>query len=271
MNRIVVITGASSGLGKALREIFEKEDIVIGVSRSEDPNKKNSYVCDITNESELVKVFKDVKDKFGRIDILINNAGYGISGATELASMKEARNLFEVNFFAALRAIQLTLPIMPQSGRIINISSASAFFGVPFRSLYSASKAALLLLSESVGIEVSRTGIKVTAICPGEIKTNFTKARIKNSETNERYGSAVENSAHSIDKHENSRMDVNKVARKIYKIIEKKDYKPRYVIGAKYRFMCAMDRFLPRKCINSFLQKLFYKRKEVQKTEEVEN
>ena len=268
MNRIIVITGASSGIGKALREIFEKEDIVIGISRSEDSNKKNSYICDITKEDELSKVFKDIKDKFGRIDILINNAGYGHSGATELVSMKDARDLFEVNFFAALRTIQLTLPLMPQSGRIINISSASAFFPMPFRSLYSASKAAVLILSESVGIEVAKTGIKTTAICPGEIKTNFTKARVKNFETNERYGKAIENSAMYIDSHEDTRMDLNKAVAKIHKIIEKKRYRPRYVIGGKYKIMYVFDKLMPRSLTNLVIRKLFYKTKEIKIKEE---
>lgn len=240
----IVITGGTSGLGKALLEKFEKRgDNVIVLARSVESGK--GIKCDIGDSENVKNAFAEIGKTVGKIDILINNAGYGISGATEFVSTEEAKKIFDVNFFGTLFCVQNALPLMKSGAKIINISSACALFALPFRTLYCASKAAVSMLSHSMRLELCTAGIQVCSICPGEIKTNFTKNRVKNFITNERYGKRIENATNNIDKHENSRMSVEFASGKIFKIINKKKLKPQYIIGGKYKALYFASKIFP--------------------------
>lgn len=240
----VVITGGTSGMGKALAERFKNRgDTVIVLARTVED--ENGIKCDLSNEDEIKSAFKTITEKFGKVDILINNAGYGISGATELIPSSEARKIFDVNFFGTLFCIQNVLPLMQKGGKIINISSACAIFPLPFRTLYCASKSAVSMLSHSIRMEVSTAGVQVCAICPGEVKTNFTKNRIKNFETNSRYGNRIKSATDNIDKNESKRMPLSYAVEKIFKIISKTKLKPQYIIGKKYKILYSLFKTFP--------------------------
>ena len=244
----IVITGGTSGLGKELVEKFENRgDNVIILARSVESGK--GIKCDVGNSEEVKTAFVEIAKTIGKIDFLINNAGYGISGATELISVEESKRIFDVNFFGTLYCIQNALPLMKKGSKIINISSACALFALPFRTLYCASKSAVSMLSNSLRLELKTAGIQVCAICPGEIKTNFTKNRVKHFATNERYGKRIENATNNIDKHEDSRMCVQFVSKKIFKIINKKKLKPQYIIGGKYKALYFASKIFPLSCI----------------------
>ena len=185
MRKTWFITGISSGLGKALgQSVIEKGDFVIGTFRTqsqvEDFNKQHkengfAIKLDISNETEIDKTVESIISKFGRIDVLINNAGMGFAGAIEETSTQEVRQVFEVNFFGTLKLTQAVLPFMrkEKKGHIIQISShagikASAGFGI-----YNASKFALEGFSEAMAQEVAPLGIKVSIVEPGPFRTKF--------------------------------------------------------------------------------------------------
>lgn len=255
--RTVVITGASSGIGKGLKECFEKKgDKVIDISLD-----GADYKCDVGNDQELKKVFDDIYLNYGEIDILVTCAGYGISGAIELLPEEATRKQFDVNFFGTANACKYAIPMMKKKSKIVIIASASGIFPVPFRTYYSASKAAVNSFAQGLKMELSKTGIDVTSICPGDIRTNFSANRDKHYDTNERYGKAIELSTKPTEKSEKRRMSPEYAIKKIMKVIEKKKFKPQYIIGKQYHLFYAFKRLTTTNFLNKCITKVFYKTK----------
>jgi len=245
MNKIIVITGASSGIGKETAQIFKGlNDIVINISRTVEENEIG-YSCDVTNEEGIKDVFEKIYEKYGKIDALINNAGYGLSGASELLPVEKVRHLFDVNVIGTVICSKYAMPILKENGHIVNISSAMALFPLPFRTMYSASKAAVLNISYGMRMEVNDFKINVSAICPGDVKTNFTKNRVKFFETNEKYGKRIENAASGLDDKEEKKMPANKVASVIVKQCYKNKTKPMVIVGGKYKVLYFISRIVP--------------------------
>lgn len=258
MNKIVLITGASSGIGYETAKMFVKQnDIVINISREISQVCQYNFKADISNEEQLNEIFKQIKEKFGKIDILINNAGYGMSGITELLKSSECKAIFDVNFFGTLNCIKKALPLMKKGGKIINIASAMALFPIPFRALYGASKSAVTSLSYSLRMELAPLGIDVTTICPGNVKSNFTKNRIKNFETSQRYGRRIENATEKIDKNDDKRMLANCVAKHIFNQAKKKKSKPMTIVGGKYKLLYFLTRITPKSWLLNLTEKIY--------------
>ncbi len=251
----IVITGASSGIGKGLKEFYKKQGHhVVGISRTND-----DYLCDVSDKKSLKEIFVKIKEEIGEIDIFINNAGFGLSGAIELATEEEIRKEYEVNVLGAIFALQKAIPLMSKNGKIINISSACALFPLPFRAFYCSSKSAISMLSDCLRMELSKTDIQVCAICPCDIKTPFTKNRVKNFTTNERYKDSIRLSAEKIDNAQDKRMDLDKAVKIIAKITLKSKLKPQYVMGNRNKFLYHVQKLLPKSIILKFLTKIFYK------------
>lgn len=245
MSRIVVITGASSGIGLELKNLFKANgDTVLTISRSE--GDENHYVADVSHEIKIRQVFNDIKEKYGKIDILINNAGVGMSGVTELLPLEDIQRVVDVNLYGVLHCVRSALPLMSEGSKIINMSSAMALFPVPFRAIYGAVKSAILNLSFSLRMELKPLGIDVSAICPGDIRTNFTANRFKHFETNERYGARIKTATEKNDGRENKRMPSDKCGAKIFKILNKTKLKPFYIIGGKYKFLYFLTKITPK-------------------------
>ncbi|PLW96287.1 MAG: short-chain dehydrogenase/reductase [Marinilabiliales bacterium] len=180
MNKIALITGASSGIGESAALLLKNEGyIVYGAARRTDKmihlkeHGINILPLDITDDESIQKCVKTIVDKEGRIDILVNNAGYGSYGAVEDVPLEEAKRQFEVNIFGLARITQLILPKMRENnfGRIINISSMGGKVYTPFGAWYHATKHALEGWSDSLRLEVKPFGIDVVVIEPGGIKT----------------------------------------------------------------------------------------------------
>ena len=254
--KIIVITGGTSGIGKHIVDAYKGNNTVINLARSCETDE-NNIRCDVSIESDVISAFKLIKEKYAHIDILINNAGYAVNGATEFLTDEEVRRQFEVNFMGVFRSVKYALPLMDKGGKIVNISSACAIFALPFRGMYCASKSAVSMFSYSLREEVKPYGIQVTAICPGDIKTAFSKNRVCNLTTNERYGDRIEGAFEHIASHEHKRMSVDYACKKIEKIIEKKKYKPFYLVGRKYKFLYALKRIFPLSVILHFTGKMF--------------
>lgn len=184
-NKTWLITGISSGLGKALAQsVIDKGDFVIGTfrhkSQVEEFNKNNvenakAVLLDITNIKDIEHCIEKIILEYGKIDVLVNNAGMGFIGAIEETSLKEVRNVFEANFFGTLKLTQTVLPFMrkEKKGHIIQISSHGGIKAFAGFGIYNASKFALEGFSEAMAQEVSPLGIKVSIVEPGPFRTNF--------------------------------------------------------------------------------------------------
>ncbi|MBL8005442.1 MAG: SDR family NAD(P)-dependent oxidoreductase [Candidatus Kapabacteria bacterium] len=193
-NRTWFITGISSGLGKALAQtVIEYGDFVIGTFRSQEQadifnnqykDKAFALTLDIAKSNEIEIAVKLVKEKFGSIDVLVNNAGFGFAGAIEETSIEETREIFEANFFGTLNLTQSFLPFFrkQRSGHIIQISSHGGFKAFPGFGIYNASKFAVEGFSEALAIEVAPLGIHLTIVEPGPFRTNFAGSAFRQAE-----------------------------------------------------------------------------------------
>ena len=191
--KIVVITGSSSGIGLESALILARNGFTT-YATMRSPDKDTSVKEAVQNEGLPIRVVQlDVTDdtsvksavdhiisEAGRIDLLVNNAGYGLGGALEDLSMEEIKSQFETNLFGLIRVTQVVLPTMrkQRSGRILNVSSGAGIFGFPGSSAYVSTKFAVEGLSESIAYELEPFGIKVILIEPGFIRTNFTNAGV---------------------------------------------------------------------------------------------
>lgn len=252
--RNIIITGASSGIGKGLKDYFlKKGDRVINISLDQ-----ADYNLDVTNRSAMEKAFEDIKQKYKNIDIVIPCAGFGISGAVELIPAEKVQKEYDVNIMGTINTVQLAIPLMQNQGKIILISSATALFPLPFRAFYCSSKAAVSMLSDCLRMELANTQIQVCQICPCDIKTEFTANRVKDFQTNQRYGKSIQLSAQKIDNAQDKRMPLDKAIRILTKIIEKKHLKPQYVMGARNKFCYFLQKFFPRSWFLAVLKKIFF-------------
>ena len=197
MSRVWMITGAGRGLGRAFAaEAVKQGDQVIAAVRKipEDDvffqdEAVLPVILDVTNEEQISGAVAAGVKRFGRIDVLVNNAGFGMAGALEEVSDAELRFLFDADFFGMVNVIKAVLPVMREqkSGRILNISSLGGLVGGGGATSYSAAKFAVVGMSEGLRAELAPFGIQVSAVCPGSFRTDF------------RDGSSLKLPAESID------------------------------------------------------------------------
>jgi len=251
--KIVFITGASSGIGKTIAEFLQNKNYkVYGTSRNPKkyPNSKMKlFALDLTNANSIKNAIDEVIDKEGRIDVLINNAGAGITGALEEIPMEEVRRNFETNFFGSIEVIKTVLPQMrkQKSGKIINITSIAGYFGLPYRSVYSASKAALEIITEAVRMEVKPMGIEIVNIAPGDFATNIAQGRYHTPILeNSPYKKTYQKTLQQIDSHVNSGNNPIEIAKIVHKIICQSKPKIHYKVGKPLqKFSIVLKRILP--------------------------
>ena len=258
-NKVVVITGASSGIGRAAAELFEERGAtVVCLARRTVPD----FYCistDVADEHAVFSAVKEIEERFGRIDILVNNAGMGISGAVEDTSAEDAHAIFEVNFFGAFNMIRAVVPLMRRGGggTIINVSSAAAELSIPFQSFYSATKAALSSLGEALRNEVRPFNIKVTAVLPGDVKTDFTSSRRKNARSSPAYGGRVARSVAVMERDEANGMPPKVIARRILSLALRKNPPVAAAGGAKYAVFLFLRKILPKRLVSYIIGKLY--------------
>ncbi len=257
MDKIVVITGGTSGICLELKKLYEKDnDTVLTISTRQLDDDKH-YSVDVSDEIAIKNAIDDIGTKYGRIDVLINGAGFGMSGVTELLNNDDVKKLTEVNYYGTIYAVQSAIKYMQKGAKIVNVSSAMALFPVPFRAIYGSVKSAVLTFSFALRMELEHLGIIVTAVCPGDIKTNFTKNRIKNFETNERYGNKISSATIKSDSREDKRISAEKCALVTYKKISKKKIKPFFIVGKKFQFLYFLTRITPKGLLLKFTNKFY--------------
>ncbi|WP_353117653.1 SDR family oxidoreductase [Myroides odoratus] len=261
MTKVVFITGGSSGIGKSIGNfLHEKGYKVYGTSRN--PERVTTSVfplvqLDVRDEASIAEAIRTVVEQEGRLDILINNAGVGITGAIEEVPTAEIVNNFQTNVFGPIAVIKAALPTMrkQKTGLIINVTSIAGYMGLPFRGYYSSSKGALELITESLRMELKPFGIEVTNVAPGDFATNIAAGRyhapvIEKSPYEEVYKMSLE----MMNEHVDDGGDPIEMAQAIYKIIQTPKPKVRYVIGAPMqKFSLFLKKILPGKTYEKLL------------------
>ena len=248
--KVLLITGASSGIGKAAAIYFSENGYkVYGVARK-DFNIPNvtAVLGDVTKNEDMKRVCEFVISQEGKLDLLINNAGFGISGASEFSSIDDIRKIFEVNFIGAVSLTQIVLPYMRKQGfgRIINTSSVASVIPIPYQSFYSATKAALDTWAKALRIEVAPFNIKVSNVLPGDTKTEFTTRREKSkNDVDGVYSKKESRSIAKMEKDEQNGMPPIAVAKVMYKIAKKKNPPATKTVGFGYKAITFLTKVLP--------------------------
>ena len=262
MLKVVLVTGGSSGIGKSISEfLFEKGFKVYGTSRN--PEKYQEEVSfpllkmEVTHPNSINEVIAYIINQEGQLDIVINNAGVGITGPIEETPTSEIIKAFDINLHGPINVIKSVLPQMrkQKSGLIINITSIAGYMGLPYRGIYSATKAALEITAEAFRIEIKQFGIEMTNIAPGDFATNIADGRyhaplINNSPYEKDYRNTLE----IMNSHVSNGKDPKDLALVVYQIINSKNLRVRYKEGDfLQKFSIILKRILPSKWYEKML------------------
>lgn len=247
--RVALVTGSSSGIGHEIALVLARNGYFT-FATMRDLQKKSKLESikdeeslplefvqlDVTNEESVRIAVQTIQDDKDRIDVLVNNAGYGLTGALEDLSIDEIKTQFETNFYGLIRTTQAVLPIMrkQRSGIIVNISSGAGRFGYPMGSAYVSTKFAIEGLSESLSFEVEPFGIKVILIEPGMIRTNFSSASVlakKSLDPNSPYARIMKNMEKGIKQLLENASSSQLVANITFEAISSDKPRLRYLVG----------------------------------------
>jgi NAD(P)-dependent dehydrogenase (short-subunit alcohol dehydrogenase family) len=262
--KVVLVTGASSGIGRACAEHLASSGYrVFGAQRrvpaaGAGPAGAEMIAMDVDDDRSVEDGIGAVCARAGRIDAVVNNAGSAWMGSVEDTSIAEARAQLETNFFGALRVCRAVLPTMRAQGGgyIVNISSLAGVLGLPFSGLYSASKFALEGMSESLRHEARRFGVKVVLIEPGDFRTQLATVRRQTaaSQTSDVYRDAFARFKAQQDKDEAAAPTPEPVARLVARVLETASPRLRYTVGMPgQRIVVPLKRILPQRLFESLL------------------
>ncbi len=242
-DQVILITGASSGIGKACAQHLARQGYqVFGTSRRapfppeiSTPGSVAMLQMDVNHDESVRRGVDFILQEAGVLDVVVNNAGYGIAGAVEDTTVEEAKALFETNFFGVLRVCRAVLPAMRarRSGLIVNVSSIGGLIALPFQAFYSATKFAVEGMTDAMRMEVRPFGIDVVLLEPGDISTPFVDNRHRVAGAR---GSVYEESCERmmtiIEEDERNGVPPERVARLLERIIEHPSPKIRYRVGS---------------------------------------
>lgn len=258
--KVLVITGGSSGIGKATAQFFaDRSYRVYELSRhGVDSGDIRHIDCDVTDAVVCGEAVHQVIAQAGKVDVLICNAGMGISGAVEFTAPEAACLQMSVNFHGTMNVVNAVLPHMRElrQGHIIFVSSLAAVFPIPFQAYYSASKAALNAIALALANEARPYGLKVCCLLPGDVKTGFADARNKNMAGAEVYKN-MERAVSTMERDENNGLSPIRLARKLYKMAETPSPDVFYTVGLKYHLFLGLSKVLPATFVNWVVGKLY--------------
>ena len=274
-DRVVLITGASSGFGKACADYLCKKGYqVYGTSRRADfeTTEQNNELSspgfkmlpmDVCDQGSVDRCIEFLLQREKTIDVVINNAGFGIAGAIEDCSIEEIKQQFETNFFGVIRVTQSVLPQMRRQGygHLITVGSIAGLMAVPFQGAYSASKFALEGLVESIRIEVKQFGIQAVLVEPGDFNTGFTDNRItaENALKSPVYTENFNRALKVMEDGERNGPYPDKLALLIEKIINNPQPKLRYSVGMFMQtFAVLIKRLVPASSFERMIMKTFH-------------
>lgn len=248
MPKVALVTGGSSGIGRCTAAALRDAGCVVyEFSRREHTMDGVQHLSvDVTVETAVRNAVEQIAQAEGSIDIVVNCAGFGISGAVEFTELIDAKWQFDVNFFGMVNVNRAVIPIMRRGGgRIVNVSSVAAVAHIPFQTYYSASKAAIESYTCALANELKPFGITVTAAQPGDIRTGFTDARKKSADGDEVYGGRISRSVAGMERDERGGMSPEFAGRYIAKLALKKHVKPIYTVGFGYKCLSLLCKLLP--------------------------
>jgi short-subunit dehydrogenase len=194
--KVVVVTGASMGIGEAIAKIFADHGAAVVMlsrdtgrveaarARVGNGDRTLAMACDVRHREEIDRALGLTLHHFQRVDVWVNNAGHGLLDSVASMEMSACREMFETNFFGAVSAMQAVIPVMHEqgSGTIIDISSVAGHIPVPFHAAYSATKFALNAIGKGAGVELKKDGIHLLTVCPGYVRTSFGDNAIRGNE-----------------------------------------------------------------------------------------
>lgn len=261
--KIAVLTGGTSGIGMQTALALKSAGYTVYElsRRAQGIEGLNHLVADVTDEAAVKKAVDEIVAREGKIDVLVNNAGFGISGAVEFTKTEDAKRLFDTNFFGMVNMNRAVVPVMREAGqgRIVNISSVAGQIPIPFQTYYSAAKAATNSYTMALANELRPYGVTVCAVQPGDIKTGFTKAREKTVDGDDVYGGRIGRSVSRMEHDEQTGMDPAVAGKFIANVVMKKKVSPIYTIGASYSFLTFLTRLMSWKTMNKIIGAIYAK------------
>lgn len=263
--KVALITGASSGNGRAIARLLGQRGFqVFGTSRNPSAFEAMSQVevlpLDVRLDESVKGCVDAVLKRAGRIEILVNNAGYVLGGAIEEATLEQAKAQFETNFFGIVQLVKVVLPIMRRqgNGQIINISSAAGLASLPFVGFYSASKFALEGYTEALRHEVKPFHIRVSLVEPGFIKTNLLSNTQYGNDQISEYDSWRQRASEAARQYMERAPEPTMVAECVLRVIESKSPRLRYTVGKEAGRISRLRRFLPESLFEKGTRSFFH-------------
>lgn len=262
MSKTAIVTGGSSGIGlAAVNELASKGYRVYELSRhGRDTSAAVHLSADVADEDNVRSAVSEVFRREGHIDLLINCAGYGISGAAEFTDSSEASRQLAVNLIGTANVCSAVIPYMRRlrRGRIVNISSVAAVMPIPFQTWYSVSKSGVNTYSCALAGELRPFGIEVCAVMLGDTKTGFTAARKRSVKGDDLYGGRISRSVAVMERDEQNGVSSECVARAVVRTaLSRGRLRPLYTVGIKYKAVCLLDRLVPVRFKNYVLYKIY--------------
>ena len=260
MDKVIIITGASSGIGLATAHYLSGNGCkVYGIARNAFKDEK--FEClqgDVNNTDRIKEIFAEIFAKEGRIDAVINNAGFGIAGAIEDTKPENVEAIINTNLSAVIKICTIAIGYLKQSksGRIINISSVGGIAPLGYQACYSASKAGVEIFSRALNEEVNPYNIKVTAVLPGDLNTGFTAARVVD-ENKDNVNKRMRESVQKMEKSERGGKSPIVVSKVIYKLLKAKRPPLRKSVGFMAKFEVFLMRIFPTRIVNFVVGKLY--------------
>jgi NAD(P)-dependent dehydrogenase (short-subunit alcohol dehydrogenase family) len=263
MSKVVLVTGGSSGIGKAVcLFLHSKGYIVYGTSRN--PEKYATTVpfkliaLDVLSETSIQLAVQSIIQKEGKLDVLINNAGIGMLGSIEDSTADEVKEIFETNVYGILRTIQGVLPHMRErkSGLIINISSIAGYMGLPYRGIYSATKASVHMITEALRMELKPFNVHACSVDPGDFATNISENRrvAKAGKNGSVYATEINRIETMINGEVSNSSDPTLMGIAIARIIETQNPDINYPVGnAMQKLSIFIRRILPKKTFEKII------------------
>lgn len=263
MRRVALVTGGSSGIGRAAAlALREKGFQVYEISRHpQSLGDIEHLTADVTDEESVRNAIQAIWQTEGRLDVVVNNAGFGIAGGVEFTDAADVGRLFDVNVLGMVRVNRAVLPLMREAGggRIIHISSVAAVTPIPFQTFYSVSKAAVNAYTMALANEVRPFGITVCAVMPGDIQTGFTAARETTPEGDDLYNGRIRRSVARMERDEQNGMKPQRIGSLVAALAVKKHVKPFYTCGAFYHLVLVLAKVLPAGLLNRMLGWMYAK------------
>ena len=263
-SKVAVVTGGTSGIGKATALALQKAGCTVyELSRRVEGVEGLRHIsADVTDEAAVNAAVAQIMAEVGHIDLLVNNAGFGISGAIEFTAPEDAKKLFDVNFFGMVNMNRAVVPLMRAAGhgRIVNLSSVAAPVPIPFQAYYSATKAAVNAYTMALANELRPFGVTVCAVMPGDIHTGFTAARKKVAEGDAIYHGRISRSVQRMEHDEETGMDPAKAGAYIAAVaLRDGNRHPLYAIRFDYKFFTFLAKVLPARFLNWLIYCLYGK------------